>query len=218
MTDIQILPGDRVPIAGREVPSREYLRFFALLAKAYLQTGGAITDIAALVSRIEALENEDDIPVVLQELENIAPGLIARLPGNTWGARKVESADATRIVVTDGDGQAGNPTIDLAELADSGTGTALVKLTRDDYGRVEGTEAATAADLPYDNTASGLAATNTQDAIDEVSGVASAGGGMVPYFIATGETFTVSEYKQALFVLPIDCEGSLVVDGYLLEV
>jgi hypothetical protein len=41
---------------------------------------------------------------------------------------------------------------------------------------------------------------------------------MVPYFIATGETFTVSEYKQALFVLPIDCEGSLVVDGYLLEV
>ena len=46
---------------------------------------------------------------------------------------------------------------------------------------------------------------------------ASAGSGMVPYFIATGETFTVSEYKQALFV-SIDCEGSLVVDGYLEEV
>jgi hypothetical protein len=176
MTDIQILPGDRVPIAGREVPSREYLRFFALLAKAYLQTGGAITDIAALVSRIEALENADDIAVVLKELENIAPGLIARLPGNTWKAREIESADATRIVVTDGGGQAGNPTIDLAELADSGTGAALVKLTRDDYGRVEGTEAATAADLPYDNGTSGLTATDTQAAIDEVKAIADAAG------------------------------------------
>ncbi len=187
----------------------------------FLRSLGDAQDISGLQDAVATLQQqigEINIPVVLQELENIAPGLIARLPGNTWKAREIESADATRIVVTDGGGQAGNPTIDLAELADSGTGAALVKLTRDDYGRVEGTEAATAADLPYDNATSGLAATNTQDAIDEISGGASAGGGMVPYFIATGETFTVSEYKQALFVLPIDCEGSLVVDGYLLEV
>lgn len=42
--------------------------------------------------------------------------------------------------------------------------------------------------------------------------------GMVPYFIATGETFTVPLYKQALYVLPIDNEGTLVIDGFLIEV
>jgi hypothetical protein len=43
-------------------------------------------------------------------------------------------------------------------------------------------------------------------------------GAMVPYFIASDETFTVPEFKQALFNMPIDVEGTLVVDGYLLEV
>lgn len=103
----------------------------------------------------------------------------------------------------------------LATLANSGTGTALVKLTRDDYGRVEGTEAATAADLPYDNGTSGLTADDVQEAIDEL---AASSGGFVPYFIASATTFTVPEYKQALFHMLIDNEGSLVVDGYLLEV
>lgn len=57
----------------------------------------------------------------------------------------------------------------LQELADSGQGVALFKITRDDYGRVEGTEQATAADLPYDNGTSGLAADDVQAAIDELA-------------------------------------------------
>lgn len=42
--------------------------------------------------------------------------------------------------------------------------------------------------------------------------------GMVPYFIDTGETFTVPEFKQALFAMTIDVLGTLAVDGYLIEV
>lgn len=42
--------------------------------------------------------------------------------------------------------------------------------------------------------------------------------GMVPYYIAPGETFTVPEYKQALFAMNIDNEGILEVDGFLIEV
>jgi hypothetical protein len=40
----------------------------------------------------------------------------------------------------------------------------------------------------------------------------------VPYFIPSGDTFVVAINKQALFNMPIDIEGDLVVDGYLIEV
>ncbi len=42
--------------------------------------------------------------------------------------------------------------------------------------------------------------------------------GMVPYFIAASETFTVPEFKQALFAMNIDNEGILIIDGFLIEV
>lgn len=42
--------------------------------------------------------------------------------------------------------------------------------------------------------------------------------GMVPYYIAPGEIFTVPIYKQALFAMNIDNEGILIVDGFLIEV
>jgi hypothetical protein len=42
--------------------------------------------------------------------------------------------------------------------------------------------------------------------------------GMVPYFIASTEKFTVPEFKQALFGMNIDVEGTLEIDGYLIEV
>lgn len=40
----------------------------------------------------------------------------------------------------------------------------------------------------------------------------------VPYFIASTDTFTVPTNYQALFTMPIDIEGDLVVNGYLIEV
>lgn len=42
--------------------------------------------------------------------------------------------------------------------------------------------------------------------------------GGVPYFVPEGSTFRVREYLQALFSMPIDCEGFLDVDGFLVEV
>lgn len=41
---------------------------------------------------------------------------------------------------------------------------------------------------------------------------------MVPYLIASGETYTVPLNKQALFEMVIDNQGTLVVDGYLIMV
>lgn len=42
--------------------------------------------------------------------------------------------------------------------------------------------------------------------------------GGVPYFIPEGTTFRVREYIQALFTMPIEVEGILEVDGFLVEV
>jgi hypothetical protein len=42
--------------------------------------------------------------------------------------------------------------------------------------------------------------------------------GSVPTFIAADEVFIVPVNRQALFAMTIDVEGSLVVDGYLIEV
>jgi len=50
--------------------------------------------------------------------------------------------------VDEPNGNEGNPTLALAPLADTTVGAALVKITRDAYGRVEGTADATTDDLP----------------------------------------------------------------------
>ena len=42
--------------------------------------------------------------------------------------------------------------------------------------------------------------------------------GMVPYYVAPNETFTVPIFKQALFSMNIDNEGILDVEGFLIEV
>lgn len=43
-------------------------------------------------------------------------------------------------------------------------------------------------------------------------------GGMVPYYVAPGGIYTVPLYRQALYSTEIDNEGTLDVEGYLLEV
>jgi hypothetical protein len=47
---------------------------------------------------------------------------------------------------------------------------------------------------------------------------ASGPGSMVPTYIAPGETFTVLTNHQALFTMEINNEGTLIVDGFLVEV
>lgn len=44
------------------------------------------------------------------------------------------------------------------------------------------------------------------------------GSAAVPWFIPAGSAYTVTEFDQALFHLTIDCEGTLDIDGYLVEI
>ena len=74
-----------------------------------------------------------------------ATGIIARTAANTFIARSF-AGTAGRIIVSNGDGVGGNPTFDLATVADSGTGT-FVKISTDSYGRVTGTTAVTSSDI-----------------------------------------------------------------------
>lgn len=46
----------------------------------------------------------------------------------------------------------------------------------------------------------------------------SSGGGQMPYYIPAGETYTIEQYKQGLFAVPITVDGDLVIDGLLVQV
>lgn len=72
----------------------------------------------------------------------------------------------------------------------------------------------------FRNTNTGVVVVDTDPITFEAWPPATVGaeGAMVPYFIAAGDTFTVPEFKQALFSMTIDNEGILDVVGYLLEV
>jgi hypothetical protein len=72
-------------------------------------------------------------------------GVVVRTADGAATTRTI-SGQTGRIVVTNGDGVASNPDIDLATLSDAGGGTFL-KFTRDTYGRVSGTSAVTASDI-----------------------------------------------------------------------
>lgn len=72
-------------------------------------------------------------------------GLLTQTGADTFVGRTL-TGTAGRIGVTNGDGVAGNPTVDLATLADGGGGSFL-KFTRDAYGRVSGSTAVVASDI-----------------------------------------------------------------------
>lgn len=68
--------------------------------------------------------------------------------GRVTGTRAATiTGTANQITVTNGTAAAGMPTIALADLANSGAGAGLVKITRDAKGRVSGTQAASTTDL-----------------------------------------------------------------------
>lgn len=90
-------------------------------------------------------------------------GTVANIPD--LSANTVRILQAAGIAVTRG--TEGEYYIALRPLGDSGEGTFKL-ITRDTTGRISGSEDGTAADVPYDPTASGLTATDTQAAIDEL--------------------------------------------------
>jgi len=93
-----------------------------------------------------------DIVIDLAVVIDSGAGALLAVTRDSYG-RITGTRDATitgtdgRITVANGDASAGLPTIDLAEVADTGGG-ALKKLARDGYGRVTGTSNPTTDDLP----------------------------------------------------------------------
>lgn len=110
-----------------------------------------------------------------------------------WIMREIEGT-SDQIDVINGNGVAGNPILNLSDLTDSGVGTFKL-LTRDVKGRLEGTEDGEAVDVPYDNTTSGLTATDVQAALDELKTmIGSSGGGgglaLVGEYVVAGAAAT----------------------------
>jgi len=61
----------------------------------------------------------------------------------------------------------------------------------------------------------------TTDGAGNLSWAAGGGGGgdgQMPYYIPSGETYTIQLYRQGLFRLPITIDGDLVVNGILVQV
>ena len=73
-------------------------------------------------------------------------GILVQTGTNTFSEVSIATASSTRLTVTNANGTAGNPTLDLATVTNSGTGT-FQKVTSDSYGRVTGTQAVVASDI-----------------------------------------------------------------------
>lgn len=97
------------------------------------------------------------IPENVLEVAALATnGLVTRKIDGSWITSVLQGA-ATRIVVTFGDGDAGDPTVDLAAVVQGSTGT-LYAVTLDGYGRVTGHRLAALVDLDDVNYPTGTPA------------------------------------------------------------
>jgi hypothetical protein len=56
------------------------------------------------------------------------------------------------------------------------------------------------------------------DGSGNLSWTSSSTSGQMPYYIPSGDSYTVDTYKQGLFALPIEVDGILEVDGQLIQV
>lgn len=111
---------------------------------------------------LDGKANASDIADIATALGS-PDGTVANIPD--LSASTVRILQGAGIAVTRGEG--GEYYIALRPLGDSGAGTFKL-ITRDTAGRISGSKDGTAADVPYDPTASGLTATDTQAAIDEL--------------------------------------------------
>lgn len=136
----------------------------ALTALAALTTNGAVTRIGTDAFAVRTLtgpstgisvtfgDGVSGNPTIalsndLAALEALnGSGFAVRTATDTWTQRNIATAGASRITITNGSGVSGDPTIDLASVSDSSSGSFL-KFTRDTYGRVSGTTAVLVSDL-----------------------------------------------------------------------
>lgn len=108
------------------------------------------------------------VPPNIIALEEASGTGFFTVTGVGTGAFRTIEAVAGETTSANENGVSGNPTIGLADVPDLGDGAFLL-FYRDAKGRVVSTTPGTAADVPYDNAASGLLADDVQAAIDELS-------------------------------------------------
>lgn len=137
---------DQLPI--RLLTNGEYARFQTGDTVAVANGGTGATTASGARTNL-GLAIGTDVQGWSARLDAIAAltgsGLVVQTASSTYANRTL-SGNAGRIAVTNGDGVSGNPSIDLATVTDSGTGT-FKKITVDSYGRVTGTTAVVAGDI-----------------------------------------------------------------------
>lgn len=125
---------DRALQAG-ELSAEDLAAAIALISRALGSPTGSAQDIDVRQAII------DNLPQSLRRFVDIdGPGIVVKTSSNDVVLRAV--APGIGIEVTNGNGEAGDPTVSLEPIADDGTG-ALLAITRDAYGRVQGTKVAT---------------------------------------------------------------------------
>lgn len=140
----------------------------------------------------------------LEQLQMLlGQGFATRNSAGLWSIREFE-AEAGELVVTNPDGAAGNVLYGLADLADSGVGAALIKITRDAKGRVEGTEPAVLDDLDdVDTTGVVLNDVLTFDGTNWIAAPAASGSGIVET-IVPGTGIDVDDTDPANPIVALD--------------
>lgn len=164
------IPRPQAAIADRAgLPTREWYTYLLDLANSAGMTPDQLKQFQELVARVAELEGQGgggtariqglgSIVVSGMDLMQVYLDGDSDAPGSTWyygtgpdGAKGwyaiadalAVTTDLTKTVDTD----TGVPTFGLADLPDSGTGSALRKITRDAKGRLSGTQSATTTDL-----------------------------------------------------------------------
>jgi len=161
MTDSTILPGQRAALVDRNgTTTPEFYRFFRGLSVsaelparvddltvrvAALEDGGGVTgNIVGKMSIVSAGILSNGLVTVRLDGDVATAPALSFYGALTAGDKGWQTYSGNFAALNNGDG---TTSLDLADLADSGTGAALVKITRDTKGRLAGTSAATTTDL-----------------------------------------------------------------------
>jgi hypothetical protein len=146
----------------------------------------------------------------LQGLSGLAAnGVISRTGSGTYSARTI-TGTASNIVVTNGDGVSGNPTINLATAGSAVTGQ-FVKITTDTFGRVTATASVGSSDI---TTALGYTPVNKAgDSMTSTANLTFSGGGEVLGLPSTpsGATAAASKAYVDSIAQGLDPKGSVRV-------